>query len=388
MGVRAVLVLALLVFAIGAQSAGAASISITGPEEVVYDWTTMRCFDEDMVDGTTRAFRDALGRVQLTLGGANTRMIGPDLDTLTHDCTVTLHSNNNPLAWEYDGINWGEGSWTWDGQEVFRLIHTELHGNDQPDTGYCQGQRVVCGFNTVTYARSTDGGASFVRPPIPDHLVAALPYRFVPSEGRVGYFAPSNIIEKDGFLYSLVLVSAGYKRQGSGVCLMRTQDPGDPKSWRAWDGNGFHARFVDPYRESTEPVNRHVCEPVSPDRLGQVNRSVTWNSYLNKYVATGASNRYDPVKGEVVTGFFYSFSDDLINWTKREFLVEVEVYGRWMCGDPDIRAYPALLDPDAPDRNLTITDGQAYLYYMVHRQPNCVWTNDRDLVRVPVEFTP
>jgi hypothetical protein len=68
--------------------------------------------------------------------------------------------------------------------------------------------------------------------------------------------------------------------------------------------------------------------------------------------------------------------------------MEVETYGSWMCGDPDIRAYPALLDPDAPDRNLTVTDGQAYMYYMVHRRPNCVWTNDRDLVRVPVELTP
>jgi len=386
MGVRAVLVLALLVFAIGAQSAGAASISITGPEEVVYDWTTMRCFEEDAVDGTTRAFRDALGRVQLTLGGANTRMIGPDLDTLTHDCTVTLHSNNNPLAWEYDGINWGEGSWTWDGQEVFRLIHTEYHGNLTP--GYCQGVQMPCDFNTVTYARSTDGGASYQRPTIPDHLVAAVPYHYVPSEGRVGYFAPSNIIEKDGWLYSLVLVSATYKQQAGGVCLMRTQDPGDPRSWRAWDGNGFHSRFVDPYRESAEPINRHVCTPVSPDTLGQLNRSVTWNTQLNKYVATGTSSQYDPDSGEVVLGFFYSLSDDLIKWTEQELLFEVENYGSWMCGDPDVRAYPALLDPDATDRNLTITDGQAYMYYMVHRRPNCVWTKDRDLVRVPVQFTP
>ena len=384
--VRAVLVLVLLVVAIGAQSAGAASISITGPEEVVYDWSTMRCFEGDMVDGTTRAFRDSLGQVQLTLGFANTRMIGPELDNLAHDCTVTLSSNNNPLAWEYDGINWVGGGWTWDGQEVFRLVHTEYHGNQTP--GYCQGEQFICGYNTITFARSTDRGASYQRPPIPDHLVAALPYHYVPSEGRVGYFAPSNIIEKDGFLYSLVLVSAEYKRQRAGVCLMRTQDPGDPKSWRAWDGNGFHSRFVDPYRESNEPVNRHVCEPVSADRLGQLNRSVTWNSHLNKYVAIGSGNRYDPVKGEVVIGFFYSFSDDLIDWTEQEFLMEVETYGSWMCGDPDIRAYPALLDPDAPDRNFTITDGQAYMYFMVHRRPNCVWTNDRDLVRVPVEFTP
>lgn len=384
--VRAVLVLVLLVFAIGAQSAGAASINITGPEEVVYDWTTMRCFDVDRPDGTTRAFRDSLGRVQLTLGGANTRMIGPDLDHLTHDCTVTLTSNNNPLAWEYDGINWVGGSWTWDGQEIFRLIHTEYHGNLTP--GYCQGEHFNCDFNTITFGRSTDAGASYVRPPVPDQLVAALPYHYVPGEGRVGYFAPSNIIEKDGFLYSLVLVSTEYKRQKSGVCLIRTQDPGDPRSWRAWDGNGFHARFVDPYRESTEPINHHVCEPVSPDTLGQLNRSVTWNTALNKYVATGTSIQYDPVRGGMVSGFFYSLSDDLINWTERKLLVEVKNYGDWMCGDPDVRSYPGLLDSNAPDRNLTITDGQAYMYYVVHRRPNCVWTMHRDLVRVPIEFTP
>lgn len=384
--VRVALVSVLLVIGGGAQSAGAASINVTGQEEVVYDWSTMRCFEEDMVDGPTRAFRDSLGRVQLALPGANTRMIGPDLNNLAHDCTVVLQSINNPLPWEYDGALWLGGGWTFDGQEVFMLLHTEYHGHTHP--GYCQGQRVNCGFNTITFARSTDGGASYTRPPIPSQLVAALPYHFVPSEGRVGYYAPSNIIEKDGFYYSLILVSATYKQQKSGVCLMRTQNLADPKSWRAWDGTGFNSRFVDPYRESSEPINRHVCEPVSPAELGQLNRHVTWNTFLNKYVATGTVSRYDPARNEIVPGFFYSLSDDLINWTPRQFLMEVEHYGSWICGDPDVRAYPALLDPDAPDRNFTVTDGQAYLYFMVHRRPNCVWTNDRDLVRVPVEFTP
>jgi hypothetical protein len=376
----------LLVIGAGAQSAGAASINVTGPEEVVYDWSTMRCFETDFPDGMTGPFRDSLGRVQLTLGGANTRMIGPDLNNLTHDCTVVMPSNNNPLPWEYDDALFPAGTWTFDGQEVFRLVHTEYHGDTHP--GYCQGQKVSCGFTTITFARSTDGGTSYTRPPTPGQLVAALPYHWVPSEGAVGYRAPSNIIEKDGYYYNMIMVSPAYKQQRSGVCLMRTQNLADPKSWRAWDGTGFNSRFVDPYRESSEPINRHVCEPVSPDELGQLNRSVTWNTRLSKYVATGTASRYDPAKGEIVRGFFYSLSDDLINWTPRQFLMEVENYASWVCGDPDVRAYPVLLDPDAPDRNLAVTDSQAYMYYMVHRRPNCVWTNDRDLVRVPVEFTP
>ena len=33
-----------------------------------------------------RAFRDDTGRVQMVLRGSHTRMIGPDLYNLTHDC--------------------------------------------------------------------------------------------------------------------------------------------------------------------------------------------------------------------------------------------------------------------------------------------------------------
>ena len=97
-------------------------------------------------------------------------MIGPDLNNLTHDCTVTLTSNNSPLPGSTTASTGGR-KLDVDGQEIFRLIHTEYHGNHTP--GYCQGEHFVCGFNTITYARSTDGGATYVRPPIPDHLVAA-----------------------------------------------------------------------------------------------------------------------------------------------------------------------------------------------------------------------
>ena len=53
----------------------------------------------------------------------------------------------------------------------------------------------------------------------------------------------------------MILVSAEYRDQSAGVCLMRTQTLGDPKSWRAWDGEGFNVRFIDPYRDSAQALS-------------------------------------------------------------------------------------------------------------------------------------
>jgi hypothetical protein len=37
------------------------SVSVVGPQQVVYDWNTMRCDDGDFPDGPVQAFRDAAG---------------------------------------------------------------------------------------------------------------------------------------------------------------------------------------------------------------------------------------------------------------------------------------------------------------------------------------
>ena len=90
----------------------------------------------------------------------------------------------------------------------------------------------------------------------------------------------------------MVLVSVTYRAQRAGVCLMRTQNLDDPKSWRAWDGDGLQrARFIDPYRESGEPVTAHVCEPMANGEIGELNRSITYNTFLDKYVAVGTSQQ-------------------------------------------------------------------------------------------------
>ena len=84
-GIWALFATAALLLGAGTPSAGAVSLDITGPEQVVFDWDTMHCFQSDGPDGTTRAFRDSLGREQLTHNGAKNRMIWTDKDNHTHD---------------------------------------------------------------------------------------------------------------------------------------------------------------------------------------------------------------------------------------------------------------------------------------------------------------
>ena len=383
-GVRVAL-LGMMVVLLGLPGgARAASINIVGPQEVVYDYETEHCFNLDQPDIPVRAFRDSLNRVQIILPGANTRMIGPDLDNLSHDCTVVLPWLNSPLPSDYADADWVSGVYTFDGQEIFTLLHSEYHPHVHP--GYCGEPFIKCRYNSVTFGRSTNGGDLIVRPSPPSHLVAAMPYRYVPGDGRYGFFSPSNIIEKDGWYYNMLLVSSAYREQRGGMCLMRTQNLADPKSWRAWDGTGFNVRFIDPYRESGDPVGAHVCEPVAPGN-SDLQRSITYNTFLDKYITIGTGvNRYHPGLGRNVTGFWYSFSDDLLNWTEPQLLIETP--RPWMCGDPDPIVYPSFLDPDSPDRNFNTSDQRLYLYHSAGNRPNCVNTGTQDLRRFEIEIVP
>jgi hypothetical protein len=91
--------------------------------------------------------------------------------------------------------------------------------------------------------------------------------------------------------------------------------------------------------------------------------------------------------GETVSGIYYSLSDDLIHWTPRELIVEVESRQTYRCGDPYPVAYPSVLDPDSTSRNFETTGKRAYLYFTRFNYESCKETSDRDLVRIPIEFS-
>ena len=218
----------------------------------------------------------------------------------------------------------------------------------------------------------------------PRHLIATLPYRYEDGAGPYGIFSPSNIIRgDDGAYYAFVKVE-DYRSPAQWVCLMRTRDLSDPRSWRFWDGSGFNGRFVDPYMDTFDNRDDHICEPVDRDNIGaSLVESVTFNTHLNAYVLVGISA--DTLDGREVWGFYYSFSTDLVNWTHRKLLLEVPL--PWLVNPEDTHfLYPTLLDPQSEARNFETTGRMAYLYFTRNNAGLDTMDLDRDLIRVPVRF--
>jgi hypothetical protein len=370
-------------------TARAVSITVSGPEQVIFQRSTMACESADYADAPMRAFRDSLGRVQIVMSHiVHRRMIGPDFDNLTHPCDVMTYSAHNADPAASNDNLWITGIYTQNGRDVFALAHNEYHGQwHQP--GPCPSNDFQsCHWNTVMLITSANNGDTYNNGP-PNPVVASMPIPYLPDGGRYGFFGTSNIVTKDGYFYTMLLTTPGMGLQRNGVCVARTRDIADPGSWRAWDGASFSARFVNPYRESVEPLKSHVCEPVSNSNILEMNRSLTWNTVLNKWVLTGTSGKFDPSQSRTVWGFYYSVSDDLIHWSSRQLLMETETFQTYQCGDPDPLHYPSLIDPDSPDRNFSTADGTAQLYFTrIHMNAMCQLNPDRDLVRVPIQISP
>jgi hypothetical protein len=358
-------------------------VLIEGPEETVFSWARDRCADEDIPDLPARAFRDASGRVQLNSAHyVNRRFIGPSLDRLAHPCDVTMMSGDQANPASFNDREWLASPYTADGRTVYALVHNEYQGNQHP--GRCPSNDYFsCWYNAITLAVSRDGGRSFqdARLP-PEHLVASAPYRYVPDSGAWGIFTPSNLVlREDGYHYALVMAQK-HEEQRLGSCLMRTNSLDDPRSWRAWSGSEFDVSFVNPYRGSSGPRSDHICEPVSPREIGNMHESLTYNTYLDKYLLVGMAASAIRGRRGPVWGIHYSVSDDLISWSPRKLIHEVETPWTYECGDSNPILYPSVIDHDSRSRNFETTGRRPYLYFTRLHYRNCTQTLNRDLVRV------
>jgi hypothetical protein len=375
------------VVANGLGGDGSRSAAVVGPEKIVFDWSTRACSPLDYPDLPARAFRDSRGRVQLIASHDVTRrMVGPDLDHLRRECRPVFSSHRDPRPAAFDDREWIGATYTRDGRTVFALVHNEYQGHRH--RGRCpSGEYEKCWYNALTLAVSRDGGRSFSHAPAPRHRVAGVPYRYLPDAGPVGLLQPSNIVWRpaDRHFYALLL-AFGYRAQPRGSCLMRTKTIADPTSWRAWDGTGFRVRFADPYRERPEP-RAHVCRPIARDQISEMSQSLTFNTYFERFLLVGTAGAYDRSKGRDVWGIYYSLSDDLLHWSERKLIFEAELPWTHRCGDRDPIIYPALIDPNSPHRNFGTTDRRAYLYFTRFNYTSCRQPSDRDLVRVPIEFS-
>jgi hypothetical protein len=353
-----------------------------GAEETVFVWGTDRCEDLDLPDVPAHVVRLADGTLVLIDGDAprNYASFGADFSSLQHNCAqFALFSGDSYYPETYDNWEWLHSIYRV-GDVIHALIHNEYHdpiaSNCSP--GYT-GPGNPCWYNSITYAFSTDGGHTFTHATPPAHVVAPPWQKWDPTgtPPPYGYFNPSNIVEgQDNFYYSIM---PALDRSGNwATCVMRTQTLDYPTSWRAWDGTGFSLQMTSPY---TSPA------PASCASIGGFSGqpTLTYNTYLQKYMMFGESAVGGPT--EVVGGFFYALSADLINWTPARFIRAA--YIPWCCfdwsrTDAIAAVYPSIIDHADSTPNFERPGRTPYLYYT---RPNDFPGRrdlDRDLVRVPM----
>lgn len=358
-----------------------ATVAITGPEEVVFDWSSDACESEHIPDLATRAFRDADGTTQLLLSHyVGYRMVGDGLDALAVDCDPVWSSARDGDPARYDDATWMASPYTDDGRTIRVLAHMEFQGHTH--AGLCpSGDYFDCLDTRLVLWESTDGGDSYhpVADP-PDHFVGGMPQPYSPQGGPFGLRTPSNIVVGPDGAYYAVANALRFGTQEQWICLLRTDDLADPAAWRWWDGAAFGGVFVDPAVDQ----DGEECAPLAIDQIGAtLTDSLVYDTELEAYVLIGLSA--DQIDGREVWGFYASFSRDLLTWSHRTLIAEMPL--PWTVADSGTSLsvlYPSLLDPDSADRNFGTTDGSAYLYYTRHNRGQ--GSLDRDLVRVPIEI--
>ena len=288
------------------------------------------------------------------------------------DCKVAYGSGFNPDPAAYDAQNWIAATWTRDGKGVEALVHHEYRAAHfkrcaVPATG------MACWYNTMLAARSDDGGATFQKHAYP--VIASAPFtQDVDQRRHRGFFNPSNMFGHAGHVYFFA-AQTGWSGQPHGVCLFRSADPAQPRSWRAWDGRAFSISYDDPYRPGLKMPA--ACKPVEPfpAQVGAVVRHRPSGLYL-AVVQTWKDTKYFPV-----SGFYYATSRDLLTWSDPRLLMATKSLYDDACGAGQLNSYPSILDPAAQGRNFDDAGAAAYLYWSSMRVDGCSHTGDRRLMR-------
>jgi M6 family metalloprotease-like protein len=372
---------------------------VVGEPEVVMDYSAESCPASngmDLPDVQARAFRrPGDDHIVLVSGNApdNYFMTGPDFDHLERDCRAVLTSGDRPDAASFDNQEWILAAYR-TGRTVHALVHNEYH---DPEAANCRpgvsDTTNPCWFNAITYAVSTDAGSTFHQGPAPGHVVAALPRPWDPTARTRplgappphGYFTPSNVVHgPDGLYYSMFMAIPDPADPRQGTCVMRTADLADPSSWRAWDGDGFDLAMPSPYDADGDPAptGSPPCTPVSQRAIGSLHGSLTYSSYLERYVLVG-TGAYSS-GGTTTCGTHFSLSRDLVEWSQPQLIMAGKL-PHAPCnpdGSPDGSViYPSLIDHKSPSPSFETIGTRPHLYYVQwHRGL------DRDLMRVPLSF--
>lgn len=217
-------------------------------------------------DGFPNPYRDGSGNTYLPIPHSeNFRFRVPDWNNPGSWVleSPTLVSARVASEGSYNNRHWLFGHWA-SGNTVYALCHHEwyvdmvtsngvpgFNANNPPGTLF--NQRWV---NAITWASSTNGGASFAVAPYNDSRRCVLvpePWYNQQRNHMYGFFHPTNIVQEGGYYYAAVeqrsLSPAGASPENgtgpagfcadSGMSLIRTTNLAQATGWEFWNGSGW-----------------------------------------------------------------------------------------------------------------------------------------------------
>ncbi|MEM8711015.1 MAG: hypothetical protein AAGG01_08690 [Planctomycetota bacterium] len=391
-----------------AASAQNPALTVDGPAEIVIDWSQPDpCMTADPYrfgDVPVNAFRTNDGNIHLRWGhggelcflsptgiGAAYELVGPDFNSLVDTCQSTFLSSFDHDHKQFNDQEWLQSYWleqkTSGLERVAGLIHMEYH-SECLTTGL--GINAELNPRSITLASSTDGGASFQQAPSPRQLVATTPYRWIPSTPNIGNCeGPTNILEKDGYYYSMFRFSAYASASSPNpiperLTVMRTTDPFRPGSWRAYGGDPaaqgsglFDVNFKNPYTQTITNPQDHLPRAVNINQLFD-GWGIYWSTFANQFVSIGIGRA--PATG--IFGIYYSYSTDMINWTEPVVVPGLELDMTPQVFASNGVAYPTLIDHDSTRVNFDWVDDTVHLY-LTRLKGNAY---SREMIRIPLRF--
>ena len=350
-------------------------------KDIIFDYSKDRCNDKDTPDAPPRFVLNYKGDIVLfSTQDVNRIMVSHSFDHFVRICDPIFTGKHLDNPGEFNDRQWLASFWTDNGRKIYAVIHDEYWGHMRKEL--CRGGSYRdCWRNSLTTAVSLDGASSFHELEAPENTLATIPYKYMGFSGHpVGYFQPTNIV-KYGTYYYFMFRATNYRAQRAGTCVVRTQSIANPRSWRAWDGRGYDAKFLDPYISDLRP-DTHVCSPVGAGSLFDVG-SLSFDLKTNLFVAlTSRTNQTDKFPGAYV-----STSSDMIHWSPAVLLCsESELATDDV--QRDLYGFFSLIDESSSSRNFDSISSHPnlYIYYIEMDQKHAPYV--RNMVRRRVLFLP
>src|ERR1039458_4063460 len=237
--------------------------ALEGSRVAVFQTPHGSCFASDIPDAMARAFRDSTGTIHFVSASSDLfQSLGPTLESLQHSCQPAYLSANDTNPADFNDQVWLDSFYTFDGNKIAALSHTEYHGWAIQGECNVQGnnQYTYCEYDSDTYHQSNDGGYHFESFQAPSNFLAGVPYKYEVGRGPLGYSVDTNIVGYGGWFYAIA-TDWTWPLNCSGTTGPRSR----PHLWRGIWPAGHRLGHARKAHRAPFALAEPVCR--APDRL-------------------------------------------------------------------------------------------------------------------------